>query len=344
MEQRVPKSGPNLLIACSLVFWLVALAGVRAGSPPGPMTRAGGENPAVALKAARATASPVPQETPAAPAAKPVTYIGEKACLDCHDDSRKGYQEGPMHRAMDPRTPAAHQGCESCHGPGSLHADDPVLHPIRDFKTTPAKEVTEVCESCHSRGDHALWEGSQHESRGLTCTTCHSTHDYKSETAELKAETQLTLCAKCHADKAAKERLSTHMPIAEGKMECTTCHNPHGSTNVKLLRVGDSVSDACTSCHADKRGPFLWEHAPSRDGCVTCHDPHGSSNENLLVARTPMLCQRCHVGTRHPATIYDAAAMPGGSAPSLRVAGRSCVECHADIHGSDHPSGQRFIR
>ena len=75
------------------------------------------------------------------------------------------------------------------------------------------------------------------------------------------------------------------MPLREGKMECSTCHNPHGSTNVKLLRKGDSVAEMCTSCHADKRGPYLWEHAPTRDGCTTCHDPHGSSNERMLVAQ-----------------------------------------------------------
>ena len=88
-------------------------------------------------------------------------------------------------------------------------------------------------------------------------------------------------------------------------MECTTCHNPHGSQNVKMLREGNSITEACATCHAEKRGPFLWEHAAGRENCVTCHDPHGSNNERMLVAKLPMLCQRCHVSSRHPATIYD---------------------------------------
>jgi len=134
------------------------------------------------------------------------------------------------------------------------------------------------------------------------------------------------------------------MPVREGKLECTTCHNVHGATNVRLLRKGDSIAEMCTSCHADKRGPYLWEHAPARDGCVTCHDPHGSSNERMLVARPPILCQRCHVMTRHPSTIYDAALVGAGSNPSIRVFARSCVTCHSAIHGSNHPSGQRFVR
>jgi nitrate/TMAO reductase-like tetraheme cytochrome c subunit len=61
----------------------------------------------------------------------------------------------------------------------------------------------------------------------------------------------------------------------------------------------------------------------------------------MLVARTPMLCQRCHIGTRHPSTIYDNAAV---QARSNRIIGRGCVNCHQSIHGSNHPSGQSLTR
>ncbi len=89
-------------------------------------------------------------------------------------------------------------------------------------------------------------------------------------------------------------------------MECSSCHNPHGSTNVRLLKTGNSVNESCSTCHAEKRGPFLFEHAGiSGDSCATCHDPHGSNNDRMLVAKLPFLCQRCHNHTRHPSTIYD---------------------------------------
>jgi DmsE family decaheme c-type cytochrome len=166
-------------------------------------------------------------------------------------------------------------------------------------------------------------------------------HAGKSELFQLKEKTQRELCATCHRDKVSKLDRSGHMPVREGKLECSSCHNPHGATNVRLLRKGDSISELCASCHADKRGPFLWEHAPVRDGCVTCHDPHGSMNERMLVSKPPILCQRCHVATRHPATIYDTAAI---ASSGIRVFARSCVTCHSAIHGSNHPSGQRFIR
>ena len=124
-------------------------------------------------------------------------------------------------------------------------------------------------------------------------------------------------------------------------MECTTCHNPHGSQNVKMLREGNSVNEACATCHAEKRGPFLWDHQAARESCTTCHDAHGSNNERMLVAKEPMLCQRCHVSSRHPATIYDQTQV---NTRSNRVIGRSCTQCHSQIHGSNHPSGNFFLR
>jgi DmsE family decaheme c-type cytochrome len=129
--------------------------------------------------------------------------------------------------------------------------------------------------------------------------------------------------------------------VREGKMECTSCHSPHGSTNVRLLRAGNWINESCVSCHAEKRGPFLWEHAAGRESCVSCHDPHGSSNDRLLVAKMPMLCQRCHIGTRHPSTIYDGVQL---NARSNRLVGRACINCHQNIHGSNHPSGNWFTR
>jgi len=61
----------------------------------------------------------------------------------------------------------------------------------------------------------------------------------------------------------------------------------------------------------------------------------------MLVAKEPMICQRCHVSSRHPATIYDGTQI---AAASNRAIGRSCVNCHSQIHGSNHPAGNFFLR
>jgi DmsE family decaheme c-type cytochrome len=196
--------------------------------------------------------------------------------------------------------------------------------------------------SCHNRGEHAGWEGSTHERRDLNCTTCHSVHSPKAASHQLVKATETQLCATCHRLQVAKtERAVAHMPVREGKMTCTTCHNPHGTTNVRLLKTGNWINESCLRCHTEKRGPYLWDHAPVREACSTCHDPHGSNQERMLVAKLPMLCQRCHIGTRHPSTIYDGVQL---GARSNRLIGRGCVNCHSQIHGSNSPAGNAFLR
>jgi DmsE family decaheme c-type cytochrome len=280
-----------------------------------------------------------------APSTQPASgYAGSDACVLCHEDQGKNIEHSRHGWAKDVRTPAATQGCESCHGPGQAHIDDEAKGHIKKFKALKAVDINQTCLTCHNRGNHAGWEGSTHEARNLSCTTCHSVHNPKSFEKQLVKVTQTELCATCHRVQVAKtERAVAHMPVREGKMTCSSCHNPHGSiSNVKALKVGSSVAESCTSCHTEMRGPVLWEHAPVRENCATCHDPHGSSNDRMLVVRMPMLCQRCHVATRHPASIYDRDEITVNK--SNRMFGRSCVNCHSNIHGSNHPSGQFYMR
>ncbi len=280
-------------------------------------------------------------QNPPAPASG---YVGSDTCVVCHEaagNSLKGTQHA---QAMNPRAPAAMQGCESCHGPGQAHVDDEAKGHIRRFGALPAAEVSQTCLSCHNRGAHAGWEGSAHDGRNLSCTTCHSVHSFRSTEHQLAKATETQVCASCHRLQVAKtERAVAHMPVREGKMSCSSCHNPHGSiSNVKNLKTGSSVAELCTSCHTEMRGPMLFEHAPVRENCATCHDPHGSSNDRMLTVRMPMLCQRCHIASKHPATLYDKDQITTNK--SNRMFGRSCVNCHSNVHGSNHPSGQFYMR
>jgi DmsE family decaheme c-type cytochrome len=306
---------------------------------------------AITLRAERSPARYAPQAPAAqakppapAPAAPQAGYAGSDTCLTCHTDKGDSLKGTPHGNAKNPRSPEAAHGCESCHGPGQAHVDDDAKGHIKKFKQMKADEVSETCLACHNRGAHAAWSGSAHDRRNLSCATCHSVHSPKSASRQLVQPTETQLCATCHRLQVTKtERAVAHMPVREGKMSCSSCHNPHGSiSNVKNLKTGSSVAELCTSCHTEMRGPTLWEHAPVRENCATCHDPHGSSNDRMLVVRMPMLCQRCHVASSHPATLYDTDQIT--TKKNNRMFGRSCVNCHSNIHGSNHPSGQFFMR
>jgi DmsE family decaheme c-type cytochrome len=112
----------------------------------------------------------------------------------------------------------------------------------------------------------------------------------------------------------------------EGVLECSSCHNPHGSVEQKQLLANNKEN--CTKCHEDKRGPFAFEHgATALEGCLGCHQPHGSSGPKLLKAKDERaLCVSCHArGT--------AAGVPH-SRLGLQATG-DCSRCHSEIHGSN---------
>jgi DmsE family decaheme c-type cytochrome len=328
----------RLLIGLAACAWLAVTAARVVGATPPQATEA------VAQASSGPKQSPAVQPASPAPAPLQAGYAGSDACAVCHEDQAKNIAQSKHGQARYDRSPAATQGCESCHGPGQAHIDDEAKGHIKRFAALKPAEVTETCLTCHNRGNHAGWEGSTHEARNLSCTTCHSAHSPASLESQLAKSSETQLCATCHRLQVVKtERAVAHMPVREGKLSCSSCHNPHGSiTNVKALRAGHSVNESCTTCHAEMRGPMLFEHTPVRESCVTCHDPHGSSNDRMLNVRMPMLCQRCHVATRHPASVYDRAAITTNK--SNRMFGRSCVNCHSNVHGSNHPSGQFFMR
>jgi hypothetical protein len=93
---------------------------------------------------------------------------------------------------------------------------------------------------------------------------------------------------------------------------------------------------------------MLWEHAPVRDAApiVTSRT---INHDKLLTAARPYLCQQCHNSSQlHSGQFFRAdqtaaAALQGGTS-NPRMIGRSCQNCHTQIHGSNHPSGARFQR
>ncbi len=277
------------------------------------------------------------QDPPAADAK--ATLVGSEACITCHEEQADHLAGTPHGKAGFAAKSSL--GCETCHGPGSAHVDDPdnvALQP-RIEKMAPRAQA-EICLSCHTGPKQAFWHGGKHESRGLSCQTCHSVHAPKSERAQLKAKSAMEQCFTCHKDTRAEMWKTSHHPVREGKISCFDCHNPHGSQSPKMISAS-SVNEQCYTCHTEKRGPFLWEHAPVRENCLNCHAPHGSNHLKLQKTSVPFLCQQCHANTRHPGSLYDGLRLPTLDNPttgSNRLFNRACLDCHAAVHGSNHPS------
>jgi len=291
----------------------------------------------------------------------------DATCTKCHDENEARpllsiYQTRHGVKA-DARTPS----CQGCHGESAKHVAGgkgagEASRPSPDivFKTkftlnAVAEPIvqSDACLVCHKGGKRIHWDGSAHQNRDVPCANCHQVHVKQDPMFDKLAQQEA--CFVCHkTQRAQTHRISTH-PLASGQMSCSDCHNPHGTTGPKLL-AKDSVNDTCYTCHAEKRGPFLWEHEPVAEDCSNCHTPHGSTNAPLLKARAPWLCQSCHSGD-HGAQVNSGANLQQGAVTTVnginplanaaaraQMGARACMNCHVLVHGSNHPAGAKFQR
>jgi DmsE family decaheme c-type cytochrome len=170
------------------------------------------------------------------------------------------------------------------------------------------------------------------------CASCHSEHKPRVKLKQLTAS-EPELCYRCHLETRPELSKPFHDPVNEGLVQCSDCHNPHGGYLPKQLRTTAAQDEMCFKCHAEKSGPFVFEHAPVKtEGCVACHMPiHGSSNPRLLSrANINLQCLECHT-----ATVGSTAQAP----PSFHNQAQkyqACTLCHTQIHGSNFD--KNFLR
>jgi len=275
-------------------------------------------------------------------------YIGSETCKACHSDRYESYLKSVHAQKVIPGSPANKNGCESCHGPGATHVQKGGGKGTGIFafiRQTDPNEKSSKCLACHQESRSvSFWNMSRHKANDISCDRCHSVHSGMKK--NLKAQEPM-LCDTCHLDIRAQQNKQSHHPLKEGLMKCTQCHDQHGGFGRKMVKA-DSVNELCYSCHAEKRGPFMWEHPPVEENCLTCHVPHGSNHAKLLNSKPPLLCQKCHDASRHPGSIYTSFETFRGTATSgkNRMFARACLNCHSNVHGSMGPSemGQRFVR
>lgn len=198
-----------------------------------------------------------------------------------------------------------------------------------------------MCSGCHQADLGAGWHADAHADADVACASCHRSHAAR-DPVSVKAA-QSDVCGSCHRIAAMDQHRAFAHPIDAGKMSCSSCHGVHAAAGERDLKA-HTTNAACYECHADKRGPFLWEHAPVADDCTSCHSPHGSNHPGMLKQRGPMLCQSCHSEATHPSIATTAAAGLPGGARAPYVLGMNCMNCHSQVHGSNHPSGSKLMR
>jgi len=276
---------------------------------------------------------------------------GADTCLKCHNETSEFAVLSifkTKHAALaDARTPFAGLQCEACHGPGAEHSrkvgsgeQRQLIINFGEKSLLSTKAQNQVCLVCHNKRGRIFWQSSSHEGQGVVCVNCHRIH--VPQDPVLTRLTQPEICFVCHQQARAEFfKPSSHL-MRFGKLGCSDCHRAHGAISEALLSM-PTLNETCFRCHAQMRGPYLWEHAPAAEDCRLCHLPHGSIHPALLVKRLPLLCQQCHSQAGHPSLALDGSGLADGNPSALLLAG-GCINCHAQVHGSNHPSGAKLMR
>jgi predicted CXXCH cytochrome family protein len=142
---------------------------------------------------------------------------------------------------------------------------------------------------------------------------------------------------------------------------CSSCHNPHGSDQPKLLVA--AIPALCFTCHSQDSLVKKNLHATAVQGkCLTCHAPHASDRAYVLTSLVEEHCLSCHAeeatpkhvmarispGDNHPlqgkpdplhkgkalscTSCHNPHISPGKSAPvKSREPGELCIQCHQKI-------------
>jgi predicted CXXCH cytochrome family protein len=332
-----------LWLGLATLLLVAAMTVPTLDAAPGPVPRAKAE-PTTAAQAA-----PAPDTAQ--------SELGPEVCSACHEDRVEAFPGNP-HSLLDTpgwsdATGGGGGSCVSCHRGAAQHVEDGGGEgTIFAFsESEPVLTRTAVCQECHSDA-HPRFQSTDHAAAGMTCTSCHTIHE--GDVPDLDAPGGLlrstsvagnwhggpfdeiggasATCAECHTGVIDEFRQTEHHRLEEGVMSCSSCHDPHEPA--ARLALGGFDLTGCSDCHADKAGPFIFEHGSNRvEGCVACHTPHGSQNRHMLKFQNlGELCYSCH------------AEVPGfhvaGAPDNLRFdVDANCTNCHSSIHGSNfHPA------
>jgi DmsE family decaheme c-type cytochrome len=292
------------------------------------------------------------------PAQQANHYVGSEACKTCHADVALNFYKNPHFKSVaSGKEPPEKTGCEGCHGPGGDHvAAGGGKATIKAFSNFTPQQTLETCLTCHSKDiSRANIQRSPHTEADVVCSTCHSIH--KPATPKfLLAKQQTELCYTCHASQRAQFEMPSKHRVNEGVVQCTDCHNPHGSAlsagstpahmggSTAMLQPAFDNEQPCLKCHTDKRGPFVYEHpAVKIEGCEGCHAPHGSTNSKLL--KRPVvftLCLECHNGLGTFGRQNNGIFRTSSTHNMLDPKYQHCTLCHVRLHGSN--SDATFLR
>jgi len=241
---------------------------------------------------------------------------GHSGCEGCHGPGRR-HVEAKGGRTTIPnafslmQTPAILDVCLGCHAKDisrinirrSQHTLNDVactgchsIHRSPTPKFLLARVQRDLCYTCHATVRAQFQMPFKHRvNEGfMECSDCHNPHGAPAPDWRMGSRPRMVAqamsneepCLKCHVDKRGPFVFEHAAIRVDG---CEVCHQPHGSTNARLLRR-PVVFTMCLECHngqdgLGRSGTGIPLQAPFHDmtqarwqNCTTCHVRiHGSN-------------------------------------------------------------------
>ena len=231
-----------------------------------------------------------------------------KLCAGCHSTGVDPYKQTWNELNVS---------CEACHGPGKAHSDDPKIGNIVNPARLPVARSKDICNSCHMAGkpkgtEYAWAVGFQ---PGM---------DLKKfwqgfEPEKGKKSSEFWENGTAHKNRVQGNTFEQSIMAHEG-LQCTVCHDSHGSRHRAMTIKSAETNALCMSCHgpATKNGPDFknisdhTHHDSLSTGsrCIECHMTKTGKNSVAAEARNhtfdfispadtiklgvPNSCNTCH--------------------------------------------------
>jgi predicted CXXCH cytochrome family protein len=181
--------------------------------------------------------------------------------------------------------------CESCHGPGKAHSEKPAATNIVNPARLPVERSIEVCLSCHQAGrpagDEYAWAVGYQPGKKLA-DFWHGFEPTGKQTPEFWSD------GTAHKNRVQGNTFTHSVMFAHG-IQCSNCHDSHGSRHVSMTLKSASTNALCLTCHGPGKdvGPSYKElsdhthHTTTSAGsqCISCHMPKTGENSVEAEAR-----------------------------------------------------------
>jgi predicted CXXCH cytochrome family protein len=203
-------------------------------------------------------------------------------CMFCHNAYPKTPAANREHGAEAKYLAPIPEGidCQRCHGAGQEHIATSGKAAIVNPRRLPPDREFEVCLQCHLETSslplpHSILKYGRGPFSYVPGTPLADFQVAFDRPAGKNTAVEV-------AGGAYRLRQSACFVKSEGKLRCTTCHDPHNIPRGEAASAG--YNKVCQTCHAQP-------HAPGGD-CVSCHMPKTRTDDAVHIVVTDHRIQR----------------------------------------------------